>query len=157
MIRALFISIFMLFGILSFGQGTQFQGASNVIITNRGGFKVDSILYIPERGDNSWFGQYGNLRINASTKRLEYRNSTQWVTVAAGSGQTNYKQQEFAGAQNYTLSNTPLGNTVSVFINGVEVPSSWLTIAGEVVSISVLAPFNFTIDSTDRIKIKYFY
>lgn len=159
MMRTLFILLLLCSPVLSFGQApyNQYQGASNTIIINRGGVRVDSVLFIPERGDNGWYGQYGNIRINPNSKKLEYRNSIQWVTVAGNSGSTNFKQQEFPGAQNYTLSNIPLGGTVSVEIGGVQVPAAWLTIAGNVVSISVLPPFNFAIDSTDRITIKYFY
>jgi len=151
------VILFLLFSYHGFAQSNQTQGSPNTIIVNRGALKVDSILYVPVRGDNAWFGDYGNIRINAGTGNLEYRKNNAWIEVSASTGGTNFKQEEFAGDTNYTLSNTPIPGTVIVSINGIEVPTSWVNVSGANVTITVQSPFSFTIINTDKIRIKYFH
>lgn len=81
------ILIFFLLPVTLFAQNAVTpQGNSHTLIINKGGFQVDSVLFIPHRSDSSWYGKYGDLRINTISGNLEFRKNGQWVNVQSGGG-----------------------------------------------------------------------
>lgn len=81
--RYIKILILLLVSSVSFSQTTQFLGAPNVKVQNRGDFQVDSIFYVPRTIVSSRIPtQSGALRYQSSDSTLYQWTGTSWRKVA---------------------------------------------------------------------------
>ena len=135
------------------------QGNNHTLIINKGSYQVDSVLFIPHRNDNDWYGKYGDLRINPNSGNLEFRKNNQWVEVGATSAIPHYLVEEFPGqavgsSNHYVLTHSPLINTVKVMVNGVSLPLSWYAKGAN--EVAIMQAF-YSIDNTDIVQISYIF
>lgn len=93
-----------------------------------------------------------------SDKSMYYYDGTLWRKLlveyenTGGNTRDVLKIESFSGAINYTVTETPVSGTISATVNGKEEP---IIYNGTGKIIIVQAPY--TIASTDKIIIKYFY
>jgi len=141
-----------------YAQQVQVQGNPHMIVQNKGGFMADSAIGLPHTSGNSDFYGYGDIRINDNSHNLEYKKSGQWVEVGQESNNYYQRVEEFdgepVGTGSYSLSFEPSANTTVVSVNGVELPSDWIQIINN--KLTIIKSF-YRIDSTDKIKVKYSY
>lgn len=142
-----------------YAQQIQVQGHPNMVIKNKGAYTVDSALNLPVTTGNTTFYGYGNIRINKTTRNLEYRKNNQWVEVGTSSQQYFQTGQQWTGlpvgaGNYYVLDYAPVAKSSTVMVNGVALPVDWFLIVNK--NLSIIHAF-YDIDSTDIITIKYSY
>jgi uncharacterized protein YjbI with pentapeptide repeats len=88
---------------------------------------------------------------------LQY-NGTAWTPVAKSSV-ASFETEEFVptlGQTSFSITNTPLGK-VALFINGVRVPKTAITISGTTITYIPANNGTYTLLTTDRVTIDYIY
>lgn len=74
---------------IPFLSSAQTQGTNSSLITNLGGYAIDSTLRIPVRDTISWNGKWGNLTIRPQDNAMYWKATGGWwskVATSAGSG-----------------------------------------------------------------------
>lgn len=157
--KYLFIILFLL-PITTFAQNAVTpQGNDRTLIINKGSYQVDSVLFIPHRSDNDWYGKHGDIRINPQSGNLEYRKAGQWVEVGSSAATPKYIVQQFQGrpvgsTNHYILAHNAYISSIKVSVNGVTIPQTWFAPSAN--EIAILYSF-YPIDNTDIIEISYVY
>ena len=88
---------------------------------------------------------------------LQY-NGNAWTPVAKSSV-ASFETEEFVptlGQTSFSITNTPLGK-VALFINGVRVPKTAITISGTTITYIPANNGTYTLLTTDRVTIDYIY
>lgn len=84
--KKILISLFFVLSFFdNFGQTVAPQGTPTTLTNNRGGYRIDSVLFIPTRDTASlWFGLGGNLSIYNG--KLYFNDGNKWVSSGTGGG-----------------------------------------------------------------------
>jgi len=160
-VKKILLILLVFIPFISFGQSVVPQGNDHTMTINKGGFQADSVLFIPHRNDNSWYGRYGDLRINPTSGNLEFRKAGQWVEVGQSAQAEHHLVEYFQGmpitpTAFYTLSHYAIGISMKVYVNGELLPQTYWSFATNN-QFRIESGLFYPIDNTDVITVSYSY